>query len=47
MNYSALVSAVPAENRQVLEAVDPNEVERFVQEKDGNFIQLALDRVYP
>ena len=32
MDYRMLVSAVLAENRQVLEAVDPEEVERFIQE---------------
>jgi 6-phospho-3-hexuloisomerase len=32
IDYRMLVSAVLAENRQVLEAVDPEEVERFIQE---------------
>jgi len=32
MNYSGLVTEVLAENRQVLEAVNPDQVESFVQE---------------
>jgi len=32
MNYGELVNEVIAENRQVLEAVNPDDVERFIQE---------------
>jgi hypothetical protein len=32
MNYGALVTEVLAENRQVLEAVNPDDVELFIQE---------------
>ncbi|HEY0792302.1 MAG TPA: SIS domain-containing protein [Chthoniobacterales bacterium] len=32
MNYQALVTEVLAENRRVLDAVNPDEVERFLQE---------------
>jgi hypothetical protein len=32
MNYNVLVAEVLSENRQVLEAVNPDEVEAFIQE---------------